>query len=265
MCLALFCYAWLCVNSSFAIILKRKRKLALLLLSYRCLVAVNVLWLFLAVMWVGLQCVIVVFPDHTHLFFCVCLVLQSSCWGRESWLLWINCLLNALWQSVFCGSSSLWRGLVCGVWLWYFLIILTCFFMHLQSLKFRCHMVKEKMHIQENTLFNLDLGSHEMLQVPFTSCKLCTGKVCGAICTSNSWQGDAFTRKYIMRPLTFGSRSNISMPSILYIMWPMHLQILKLLCTTVKEVMHWQETGWTNRSRYVCMYGWMDRQTDRLS
>ena len=28
---------------------------------------VNVLWLFLAVPWVGLQYVIVVFPDHTHL------------------------------------------------------------------------------------------------------------------------------------------------------------------------------------------------------
>ena len=27
------------------------------------------LWLFLMVMWVGLQCVIVVFPDHTRLLF----------------------------------------------------------------------------------------------------------------------------------------------------------------------------------------------------
>ena len=58
-----------CVHSSFAIILKRKRKLvALLLLSYRCIVTTNVLWLFLiTVPWVGLQCVIVVFLDHTHL------------------------------------------------------------------------------------------------------------------------------------------------------------------------------------------------------
>ena len=56
--------------SSFAIILKRKRKLvALLLLSYRCIVTIKVLWLFLTVRWVGLQCVIVVFPDHTHLLF----------------------------------------------------------------------------------------------------------------------------------------------------------------------------------------------------
>ena len=48
--------------------MKRKRKLvALLLLSDRCIVTINVLWLFLMVPWVGLQYVIVVFPDHTHI------------------------------------------------------------------------------------------------------------------------------------------------------------------------------------------------------
>ena len=47
LCLSLFWYTLLCVLSSFAIILKRKRELVtLLLLSYGCLVAVNVLWLF---------------------------------------------------------------------------------------------------------------------------------------------------------------------------------------------------------------------------
>ena len=66
LCLSLFCYALLCVHFSFAIILKRKRKLvALLLLSYRCIVTINVLWLFLTVPWVGLQHVFVVFPDYT--------------------------------------------------------------------------------------------------------------------------------------------------------------------------------------------------------
>ena len=61
-----------CVHSSFAIILKRKRKLvALLLLSYNCIVTVNVPWFILMVSWVGLQCLIVIFPDHTHLhLFC---------------------------------------------------------------------------------------------------------------------------------------------------------------------------------------------------
>ena len=68
--LSLFRYALLCVHSSFAIILKRKRKLvALLLLSYRCIVTIHVLWLFLTVPWVVLQYVIVVFLDHTHLLF----------------------------------------------------------------------------------------------------------------------------------------------------------------------------------------------------
>ena len=66
--MSLFCYALVCVHSSFAIILKRKRKLfALLLLSYRCIVSINVLWLFLMVPWIGLQYVIVVFPDQTYL------------------------------------------------------------------------------------------------------------------------------------------------------------------------------------------------------
>ena len=68
--MSLFCYALLCVHSSFVIIMKRKRKLvALLLLSYICIVTINVLWLFLAVCRVGSQCAIVVFPDHTHLPF----------------------------------------------------------------------------------------------------------------------------------------------------------------------------------------------------
>ena len=52
----------------FAIILIGKRKLvASLSLSSWCLVVV--VWLFLAVPWVCLQFVIVVFPDHTNLLF----------------------------------------------------------------------------------------------------------------------------------------------------------------------------------------------------
>ena len=63
LCLYLFCYAFLCDLSSFVIILKRKSELvALLLLSYGCLVTVNV-------SWVCLLCVIVVFPDHTCFLF----------------------------------------------------------------------------------------------------------------------------------------------------------------------------------------------------
>ena len=68
--LVLFWYALLYVLSSFEIILTRKRELfALLLLSFGCLVTVNALYLFPTMLWVGLQFVIVVFPDHTRLLF----------------------------------------------------------------------------------------------------------------------------------------------------------------------------------------------------
>ena len=80
LCLSLFCYALLCVNSSFAIILKRKRKLvALLVLSYRCIYTINALWLFLMVPWVGLQYVIVLFPEYTHFFMFYSLFVGALC------------------------------------------------------------------------------------------------------------------------------------------------------------------------------------------
>ena len=67
LCLSLFWGALLCALSSFASILKRKRELvALLILSYGYLVTVNVQWLFLMMKWVGLELMIVEFPDHTH-------------------------------------------------------------------------------------------------------------------------------------------------------------------------------------------------------
>ena len=65
---SMFCCTLLYVPSSFPIILMGKRELvALLSMSSWCLVIV--VWLFLAVPWVCLQFVIVVFPDHTHLLF----------------------------------------------------------------------------------------------------------------------------------------------------------------------------------------------------
>ena len=51
---------------SFAIILTSKREHDAL--RY-CLPTINVLRLFLTVPWIGLKCVIVVFPDHTHSLF----------------------------------------------------------------------------------------------------------------------------------------------------------------------------------------------------
>ena len=74
LCLVLFCYAVLSVLSSFAIILMRtRREIAgcFTLIVFLVFLTVSILWLFL----VGLQCVIVVFPGHTHL-----LILPSLSW-----------------------------------------------------------------------------------------------------------------------------------------------------------------------------------------
>ena len=74
----MFCCTLLYVHSSIAIILMGKRELvALLSLSYWRLVMV--VWLFLAVPWGCLRFVIVVFPDHTHLLFFVCVCLLMPC------------------------------------------------------------------------------------------------------------------------------------------------------------------------------------------
>ena len=68
LCWSLFWYGLIYALSSFAIILTGKRELvALLLLSFGCLVTVNVLYLFLTAPLVGLQFVIVGFPAHTYL------------------------------------------------------------------------------------------------------------------------------------------------------------------------------------------------------
>ena len=64
----MFCCTLLYVHSRFAIILMGKRELvALFSLSSWCLVIVAML--FLAVTWVSLQFVIVVFADHAHYFY----------------------------------------------------------------------------------------------------------------------------------------------------------------------------------------------------
>ena len=68
----MFCCAVLCVISSFATILMGKRELVGLPFFSWCLVTVIVLWLFLMVPSVGLQCLIVVFPVYyTHIVFSV--------------------------------------------------------------------------------------------------------------------------------------------------------------------------------------------------
>ena len=56
------------------------------------------------------------------------LVWQSSWWRRESRCLSLICLPGVSWW--LSGPSSHCHGVVCGLWLWYFLIILTYFFWH---------------------------------------------------------------------------------------------------------------------------------------
>ena len=65
------------------------------------------------------------------------LVLQSSWWRRESWLLCLICLPGVSWW--LSGSSSQCHGVVCSFWLWYFLIVLTYYSCVLQLLK---HVIK---------------------------------------------------------------------------------------------------------------------------
>ena len=65
---SVFVFVWfalLCVLSSNS----SKRKRERVAFFYECLGTVYILQLFLTVPRVGLQCVIVVFPDHTYLLF----------------------------------------------------------------------------------------------------------------------------------------------------------------------------------------------------
>ena len=59
-------------------------------------------------------------------YFMSILVLQLSWWGRESWLLCLICLLGCLVMVEWLFLAVPW--VVCGLWLWYFLIILTYYF-----------------------------------------------------------------------------------------------------------------------------------------
>ena len=59
----------LCTVLSFFLVLGKRRLDALLWFSPCCCVAIGILFLFIAVPSVGLQCVVVAFPGHTNLLF----------------------------------------------------------------------------------------------------------------------------------------------------------------------------------------------------
>ena len=81
-----------------------KRELvALLNLSSWCLMMVE--WLFLAVPWGCLRFVIVVFPDHTHLLFCLwCLYIINHSVSEVQSLL-SPFLISSAESTVFSGKS----------------------------------------------------------------------------------------------------------------------------------------------------------------
>ena len=67
--------------------------------------------------------------------------------------------------------------------------------MHLQSLKLLCPTVKEKMHIQENTLYELGVKDrYDVSQYPPHHMNYTPAKF--EVATSNSLGENAFTRKY---------------------------------------------------------------------
>ena len=68
------------------------------------------------------------------------LALQSSWWWRGSWLLYLICLPGVSWW--LSGSSSRCHGVVCGLWLWYFLIILTYYFLYFDLVLYLCSNLK---------------------------------------------------------------------------------------------------------------------------
>ena len=75
------------------------------------------------------------------------------------------------------------------------------------------------MHLQENTLYDLDLGvTQNVAQYPLHHVTYAPTKF--EVATSNSLVGDAFTIKYIIYPLTLTlrSRSHETSPSTLFIM-----------------------------------------------
>ena len=79
---SMFCCTLLYVHSSFAIILMGKRELG----AFPCLLScclVMVVWLFLAVLWVCLRFVIVVFPDHIHLLLFMCGIHLSNIYSLK--------------------------------------------------------------------------------------------------------------------------------------------------------------------------------------
>ena len=102
--------------------------------------------------------------------------------------------------------------------------------LHQQNLMLLHLMVMEKMNLQENTLFDLDLGVKVIQKLPSTFDIMWPMHQQSLILLHPTVKEKMNLKEIHYLTLTFGSRSQKMLPSALYIMWPMHLQNLKLLC-----------------------------------
>ena len=90
------------------------------------------------------------------------LVLQSSWWGRESWLLCLICQPVVLWW--LGGSSSRCIRVVCGLWLRYFLIILTYYFWPFYPAKHVRVCIRSNLHdVLQDFSFNLICNTQKIV------------------------------------------------------------------------------------------------------
>ena len=117
--------------------------------------------------------------------------------GRESWLLCLICLPGVLWW--LSGASSRCHGVVCGLWLWYFLIILIYYFLlHIQW----------ESPITLTSWFSLDFRRQQPLTCKGLCCWLsiwwhfvCFERLFKIITASKLRQMPVFLWKYQFRPI----------------------------------------------------------------
>ena len=107
--------------------------------------------------------------------------------------------------------------------------------MHQQSLMLLHHMVKDKMHLKENTLFDLDKwikATRNVAQYP-TSCDLCTSKFWYCFI----WR---FRKRCIYNKIYYYKM----LPSALFIMWPKYAPTeFEVTTSKVYEEKHLQENS----------------------
>ena len=95
---------------------------------------------------------------------------------------------------------------------------------YIPQLRRRC--IYKKIHYLTLTLVTWNVAHCPLHHVTYAPTEF-------EVTTSKALGGKAFTRKFNCWPWLLGSRSHKMLPCTLYIMWPIQLQSLKLLCLTV--------------------------------